>query len=419
MTTTASSTSKGAASLGWDLRAGFAAGKEHRAEVERAWKDLRSRQDLGFLQLPMRTECWSAAVSVARQVSGFREMKVLGMGGSGLGGRMLFEALRARDGWTARPVEFIADSHPESLALELQRANEHTLWCVISKSGTTLETLSQLMALEAWLEERKIPKQRNVVVITEPTRNPLHTWALEAGVTVLDHPLDVGGRFSVLSPVGIFPAAWSGLDTEALRQGAAATLEEPELALDLAADIAAGFRAGKSISVLWAYSHRLRHFVPWLQQLWAESLGKSPNVAASTPVPSYGTCDQHSVLQQYMEGARDKHVFIFREATVAAEGFRIAKSDIKALEFVEGRRLGEIYLAESHATEMALREVQVPVTTLSTATVDASRLGALIMTFEIVIGLLGGVLGVDAFNQPGVERGKILAREMLRSGGLP
>jgi glucose-6-phosphate isomerase len=376
---------------------------------------LLSREELGFLRLPSRGELWEKSEARALEVKkNFKRLAVLGIGGSSLGGLTLREALDlegleffenvdARDFWDRLRALPLEDVH----------------WAVISKSGRTVETLTQANFVHAFLKDHNLDFARRATVISETKSNPLSDWARKNAVPLLEIPEDVGGRFSVLSPVGMFPAAFGGAPLAQLREGAARALENKDLVARLTAAYLKSFEREKWITVFWAYCNRLRSFGLWLEQLWAESLGKKQGLAgqpaprAGTPISLVGANDQHSVLQQVMEGAKDKFVTFFRVGESETYGDVLKENLFKGEDLVVGKSMGQLLAAEATATQRALAEAGVPSLSLEMERIDARALGELFMLFEIVVGALGEAHGINAFDQPGVELGKRLAKEIL------
>jgi glucose-6-phosphate isomerase len=240
---------------------------------------------------------------------------------------------------------------------------------------------------------------------------------------MLDHDTGVGGRFSALTNVGLLPAAVLGLDIAAIRKGAAVALA-PVLAKKPAAQVPAALGAalavslaeskGKSISVLMAYADRLERFTRWYVQLWAESLGK--NGKGTTPVAALGPVDQHSQVQLYLGGPRDK---LFTVVTVAAAGLgpridpELAK--LAGEPGFGGKTIGDLAAAEGRATAETLAKNGCPVRTIALARLDEASLGELLMHFMLETIVAAHLLGIDAFDQPAVEEGKVLAKKYLLS----
>jgi glucose-6-phosphate isomerase len=254
-------------------------------------------------------------------------------------------------------------------------------------------------------------------------RNGLRDLLAAHQVAMLDHDANVGGRFSALTNVGLLPAAALGLDIAAIRKGAGAALA-PVLAKKPAAEVPAALGAalavslaeskGKSISVLMAYSDRLERFTRWYVQLWAESLGK--NGKGTTPVAALGPVDQHSQVQLYLGGPRDK---LFTVISVASAGLgprmdgELAK--LAGESDFGGKTIGDLVAAEARATAETLAKNGCPVRSIALDRLDEASLGELLMHFMLETIIAAHLLGVDAFDQPAVEEGKVLAKKYLTS----
>ena len=238
---------------------------------------------------------------------------------------------------------------------------------------------------------------------------------------MLDHHTGVGGRFSVLTNVGLLPAAMLGLDVVAIREGAGLALA-PVLAKKKAADVPAALGAalsvalaetkGKGISVVMAYADRLERFTRWYVQLWAESLGKDGR--GTTPIAALGPVDQHSQLQLFIAGPRDK-LFTVITTDRAGLGPRIDKDLAKVAgePGLGNKTIGDLVAAQGRATAETLIKNGCPVRTLHLPRIDEESLGELLMHFMLETIIAAQLLGVDAFDQPAVEEGKILAKKYL------
>jgi glucose-6-phosphate isomerase len=387
-------------------------------KTEEAWVRLHARADLGFWQLPARDENWSQSQAMAsRLAKSSKRLAVLGLGGSAMGGRCLVTALG-----DPSKVSFLFNTDPKTVEgffadQDLIR-DGHFLF--ISKSGNTLELACLLEILVQRLQQAGRELRDALSVITEERSNPLFNWAKSQGVPVVAHPQDVGGRFSGFSPVGLVPAFYAGVSGAELRQGAQSGQRNRDLITRLAAFYLESFSRGETISVFWSYSDQLQYFLPWLVQLWAESLAKDENregargPTVSTPVGYLGTCDQHSVLQQLMDGAKDKSICFIRDRSLELQGQVFNGKGLPGFEYLKGLNLGRVFSTQSLSTEEALGQAGRSTLQLELDQVDALHVGELMMVYEMVIGVLGEALNIDAFNQPGVELGKKITKEKLQ-----
>ncbi len=393
----------------------------------RAW---RAGTSPSFLALPFATDTPAIARRGRELARRFREIIVLGIGGSSLGGEMLCRVLG--NAASGRPVRFFDNIDPASLA-DLNRINWlETGLLVISKSGTTAETLCQFLTLLPRIEQQTgaAGLREHVVVITGDRAGALQRLAARLGIEVLAHP-PVGGRYSVLSVVGLLPAAVAGADIAALLTGARAMAErcagediEADPALLGGACQYLHARRGRTLTVQMTYGDRLRPVMRWFRQLWAESLGKldaSGRRHGLTPVEASGVTDQHSQLQLYLDGPDDKLFTFLANSAPVADAPRIPArfADIPEAAALEGHTMGELFAAEFEATRTTLTRNARPHRTLALPADDPSALGELIMLLEIETVVVAELLGVDPFDQPAVEQGKVLAREYLAKSGKP
>jgi glucose-6-phosphate isomerase len=341
-----------------------------------------------------------------------------GIGGSALGPQAL---LRLLEGEPDRRVIFFDNVDPAGFDLNWREIGDPDTACFVfaSKSGTTIETWATLQTLEQRLLERgRRLDAHNALVVTEPTDNPLADWARARGIEVVEIPVDVGGRFSVLSAVGLVPAAFVGLPIEDLLQGASGALLDARRAADAAAAAFASFRRGESITLFWLYADAYDVFGRWLVQLWAESLGKPPSligVTASTPMLARGATDQHSVLQQLSDGPRDKWVVFFEEPRAATSEPSWPQEVYPILHGLGGRGLRELLRLELIGTMRALSEKTISTCHVQVAPRNGRSVGFLFMHFQLLVACLGRMLGVDPYNQPGVESAKAHTRRLVSS----
>jgi len=396
----------------------------------------RAAGELGFLRLPTDEALHKQSTEYAVLAHGhFDDVVVLGIGGSALGPIALRTALlepawntRTPDERGGRPRMHVLDNvDPYTIAALLARLPlGRTLFVVTSKSGGTAETMAQYLIVLDRLKRAGADIKRHIVFVTDPVNGALRTIANQEGIPALDIPPDVGGRFSVLTPVGMLPAALLGMDTNQLLAGArdiALRCKGDDLAQNPAGVFAmlqylADTKRGRHIQVLMPYSDRLRDVADWFVQLWAESLGKHRTEGDAgvgpTPFGALGATDQHSKVQLFMEGPPDKTVTFI---SVADGGVDVTipklHSDVKELGYLGGHRLGELLSIEQRATAGALARRGRPNMTIHVDKVDAWHLGALFMILEIATVYAGELYGVNPMNQPGVELGKQFTYAML------
>ena len=397
----------------------------------------RAAGELGFLDLPGDAALHRQATDFVASARGrFDDVIVLGIGGSALGPIAIRTALlrpqwnalstEEREGWPRLHV--LDNVDPRSIAALLDRLDlARSLFVVTSKSGGTAETMAQYLVVRGRLEASLGTKARdNLVFITDPTKGALRAIARSENIVALDIPPAVGGRFSVLTAVGVLPAALVGVDTAALLAGAAATAERcagDSLRANIAGVFAtlqylADTKLGRHVQVLMPYADPLRDLADWYVQLWAESLGKhrvtGDDGVGPTPLAALGATDQHSQVQLFMEGPPDKTVSFI---TVAEESVRVEiprlHADVKELAYLGGHGLGELLDIEQRATAGALAQRGRPNLTIQVDRVDAWHLGALFMLLEIATIYAGELYGVNPLDQPGVELGKQFTYAML------
>ncbi len=414
---------------------------------EEALTDVQARRrsgEMGFFELPDAGETATAVQELADGFGQwFENLVILGIGGSALGATTLRDALldplwneldeEAREHY---PRLYVLDNvDPRTVSELLARLDlRRTLFNVVSKSGSTAETMSQYLVVEGRLREILEPEAvaGHFLFTTDPEKGILRTIAEAEGVPALEVPPNVGGRFSVLSPVGLLPAAVTGIDIRALLDGAGEMVrrcETPVLRENPAGLLAillhqADVALNLPIHVLMPYANRLRSFAAWFQQLWAESLGKAETRegqvvnAGPTPLPALGATDQHSLLQLLMEGPRDKCVLFMSvggvEDPVEIPGLR---GEFPALSYLGGHTLGELLDTERRATMEALRQEGRPSLSLELEELNARAMGELVMLVQIATVLAGSLYGVNPLDQPGVELGKRLTYGLLGREG--
>ena len=400
---------------------------------------LRARhadRSLPLLRLPETRSDLENIRDVARQLADrATDIVILGTGGSSLGGQTLAQlaGFAVAGVGALRPppqLHFIDNLDPDSFGTLLERLPYATTrFVAISKSGGTAETLMQTIAALSALKvaglQTRIPDI--FLGITEPAKsgraNGLRDLLGKYRVPMLDHDPGVGGRYSALTNVGLLPAAMLGLDVAAMREGAGLALAsvlankpaaQVPAAVGAALSVALAESKGKSISVMMAYSDRLQRFTHWYVQLWAESLGK--NGKGTTPLAAVGPVDQHSQLQLFIGGPRDKQFTV-----VTVEGAKLGPridGDLAKLAGeagFAGKTIGDLVAAEGRATAETLAKNGCPVRTIHLSQLDEETLGELMMQFMLETIIAAHLLGVDAFDQPAVEEGKVLAKKYLMS----
>ena len=386
--------------------------------------------DKPFLTLPEKRDDLASLRARADELRGrFTRLVVLGTGGSSLGGQALV-ALAAERAAPAPAIIFLDNVDPVSFERALAAGDlARTGFLVISKSGATAETMAQvLLALgrvRAALGADQAAAQ--FLCVAEPGESPLRRLAERHGMAILDHDARLGGRFSVLSLVGLLPALVAGLDGEALRAGAAEVLHallgarQPNNAAPaVGAALGVGLRREQGIgtTVLMPYLDRLHAFGLWFSQLWAESLGKDGH--GTTPALARGATDQHSQLQLYLDGPRDKMFsLVMLDGPVAAPAIDATLAEDVDAAYLAGKSLAELIAAEARATAATLAAAGRPVRLFTIPVLDEATLGALMMHAMLETVITAHVLGVDAFDQPAVERGKELTRRYLAEADAP
>lgn len=351
----------------------------------------------------------------------FSDLIVLGTGGSSLGAQAAIALARFGEGrgTTIHTPDSLDPFEMDLLFKTLDPASSHVL--AISKSGTTGETLAQLLACRQWLEAASLEKPiaDHFSFVTEPGKRPLRTYAEKLGSPVLDHPTDVGGRFSVLTNVGMLPVAVSGLSVEAFRKGceevcSSIKAEPATAAAVVAAALTQTLNENKEVTqvLVMPYAESLRAFTRWHGQLWAESLGKDG--LGTTPIRAVGPVDQHSQLQLFLDGPNDKFCTV---VTIPSYGMgpRIDAAEAKAygLDYMAGMTIGDMVTCQSRATQDTLRGKGRTVREIVIEELSEENLGGLFVSFMLETVITAHLMGVDAFDQPAVEEGKILTRQYL------
>jgi len=431
----------------------------------------RRRTDIGFYNLPYDEKLLKDVLSLSKELAGcFDTLVVLGIGGSSLGGRAIFNALchpyhnllhsvgegrlspnasigdvpsrcgrpqgsplQARNKRSVLRIFFCDNIDPDGFKPLFEILNlKKTVFNVITKSGETAETIAQFMVIKKLLEKMIGKKYRDhIIITTDPLKGALRKIADEEGFKSLPVPPDVGGRYSVFSAVGLFPSALAGVDIKKLLAGARYMDEmcdtddiwkNPAYMSAILQYLA--YKKGKNISVIMPYSNALRDFAEWYLQLWAESLGKKVNLKGEvvnigpTPIKSIGTTDQHSQLQLYMEGPYDK-IITFIEVKKLKNKMPIPRifEGFKEIGYLGGHSIEELFKAELDATRIALTKNRRMNYAIAIPEINPFTIGQLLFFFEVQTVFAGSLFEVNAFDQPGVEEGKRLTYGMMGKKG--
>lgn len=387
-----------------------------KASAEQAEKGLQAllqRTDLGFLQTLERPQLLGSTVERAKQIqSRFEKTVVVGIGGSVLPGEVL-AGLGAK-----KTVEFISNIDSGDFWHRMQGWDlAKTHFVLVSKSGTTVETLALAEFIAEALQQKGLSLHLQSTVICENKNSPLMNWAAQHQVLHLDVPLDVGGRVSAFTAVGFLPAILSGVDPQQILNGVRKAFEDTTFTKQMIAMTLDSFQRKERITSFWFYSARLEKFGLWLEQLWSESLGKAqtrdgkPAPFVSSPQICCGTTDQHSLLQQLTEGPRDTWAVLFRFADAEDTAKPLKKLHVQTELSLQGMSLGQVMALEAEAMTRSLDQSKVSHAAFACGPWGAETAGFLLMSFQLAIGGLGEALNINAFNQPGVELIKKLAIE--------
>lgn len=397
-------------------------------------RDQAKSGSLPLLAVPGKSDDLAALEPIIKRFrETFDDVVVLGTGGSSLGGQTLGALTHwppSAPRWqTAQPrVHFLDNIDPQTFATLYNAVDlSRTGVIVISKSGSTAETATQFFHTVAEIIKRVGEKAvgEQVVAITEPAangkENALRRAAKRWNIPVLEHDPGVGGRYSVLTNVGLLPAMIAGVDGRKVRAGAKAALDQTlgakdpsasDAAVGAALNVALLRHKGCTQSVLMPYVDKLFPFAFWYRQLWAESLGKDGN--GTTPINALGTVDQHSQLQLYLNGPKDKfYTLVFGPAAGKGPLIDPKLATEPDFSYLVGRTMGDLLDAEQRATAATLVRNGCPVRILRLQKVDEAALGAMMMHYMLETIIAADLLGVDPFDQPAVEEGKMLARQYL------
>ncbi len=381
----------------------------------------KEQQTIGYYALP--DQDISPILDYSKKIpEAIKSIVVIGIGGSSLGAKAVYEFIRPVKA-LRRKLYFFESTDPVNIQTLLSKIDlETTHFLVISKSGTTVETFSIYKYIYSLHQDASA-----YTFITDPG-SPLEQYAQSIHASVLHLPDNVGGRFSVLSTVGLVPLALSGIDIHALLAGARDVKESffhagyMQTTLLNKATYYAKHHAQYHINCLFAYSESLKYFCEWYVQLWGESLGKHQRHSAFhvglTPIGLIGPKDQHSFLQLIMEGTRDKSVTFIK-----IEDFSdnitipdISLPHLESLDVLNGLPFEKLINMQCDSVmEALLNEKDIPIDRITIPRTDEHNIGALIFYYELLTSLVGELIDVNTYDQPGVEAGKIILKKKLQA----
>jgi glucose-6-phosphate isomerase len=405
-------------------------------EADRLFKEDRKKGLLPFMDLPYQST--EKVLALAKKVRNFENFVLLGIGGSALGPIALHQALHSPF-YNFLPQEkrggpkmfFLDNVDPSEVAALLDLLDpEKTVVNVVTKSGGTLETLAQFILFREWIY-KKVGREKGAshfIATTDPARGTLREIAQQEGYATLEIPPEIGGRYSIFTPVGLFPAAVSGIDIDFLLKGAADLDQQfHQLPSSENGAVWGAFlhywsysTKKRNILVTMPYSEALNGVAQWFGQLWAESLGKENDLAGKkvsvgqTPVVAVGATDQHSQLQLYMEGPFDKTIQFLTVDTIEGDLPFPEVGPEGPIALLAGHTLGGLLQIEQRAIETSLTEAGRPNCKLTLSTLDPHSLGALFYFFEVQTAFAGRFYQINPFDQPGVEAGKKIIQRLLK-----
>jgi glucose-6-phosphate isomerase len=387
---------------------------------------------LGFGSLPSDESALQSVTNFARSRS-YPNVLLIGIGGSALGPASLDAALNQPN--SGKRLIVLDNIDPDFISNSLDSISaKDTIVNVIAKSGVTAETMATFAVVRQWMNDAlgESKAREQFVVTTDPVKGDLLGIARQNNYPSFVIPENIGGRFSVLTPVGTLPAAMLGLDVEGVMAGARRGAQQAQKPFFENPALAAAFiqfvlerERAKRILVLFPYSQALWKFGFWFKQLWGESLGKKMDrrgrevYYGQTPTAALGVTDQHSQLQLFIEGPNDK-AFLFWDVKELRNSLPIQHpfASFDSMAYLQHKTMADLFHAEKQATEIALTEAGRPNATITVGQINAETMGELIMFSQYFTAYAGEFYDIDAFDQPGVEYGKRLTFAMMGRSGF-
>lgn len=377
--------------------------------------------DRDFLDSILKSDCFSVVdhkddldcLCEARLISWLEksdEFIILGTGGSNLGAQCIYEISNTCCADSKKRIHFISNLDTDGIAKILSEVKDldHCGILCISKSGETLETITLLLFIMQKFGRMEDISSK-VVVITEDKSSTLRQIAIEKNFVCLNHPKTIGGRFSVFSIVGMLPAVMCGMSPKKIRAGGSTVLHgDLQSVKDGISFVVQNINHKMTTHVSFIYSDKLIYFGHWLAQLYAESSGK--NGLGVTPITARGSVDQHSQLQLYLDGTSDKCFSFFFEDQDRDFSIESAPQNFS---YISRKKISEIFNAQCNATIASIFEKNIPVRKFTLPKITPEIVGQLFMHFMIEVSCVCKIIGVNPYDQPAVERGKILTKKIL------
>ena len=394
--------------------------KDYLSTKKKIIKDISSKS-FGFLQ-DLYSNNLDEIIYLAEQLKSFENVLFLGTGGSSLGGKTLVsikENFFLKD--ISPKVYFLENVDEWSISRLTKKINlQNTALVVISKSGETIETLSQFFFLKNEMKEIQNFKKK-VFIITENKKSTLKEIQEEEDLKFYEHKKNIGGRFSVFSLVGLLPASLVGFEISNFREGGKLFLKnlikDDEGFFDnhffSALSLMILYKKNYNISVFMPYSDRLDNLSFWYRQLWAESIGK--NKMGITPVNALGTVDQHSQLQLYLDGPSDKFFTFIFEKQKKKKNLDCSYGKEKNYHLLHNKSLNNLLICELKATIETLKKKKKPLRVIELDEINEKAIGSLMMFLFLETIFSCYLINVDPFDQPAVEEGKILTKKFLEN----
>ncbi|MDR0571776.1 MAG: hypothetical protein LBG48_02900 [Rickettsiales bacterium] len=395
------------------------AGQQTKLNVKRAIEEIQKEMKEGG---DMKCVAMSFESSDLREIkdfayfinNNFKHVVVMGIGGSSLGAKTLLNISKKRN------ITILESIDSDTVKTIFDNLNyEETAFLTVSKSGKTIECISQTLIVMKTVEEKLGVDAlgKHFFFLTENKESPLTNLAKEFNIKTFEHHKTVGGRFSYLTNTALIPAAIAGLNIEEIRKGAMDTVEyllsdEDNFISKVCEAQVEMFNDGIVANVVMPYIDRLYYLNEWYRQIWAESLGKDGK--GTIPVNAMGTVDQHSQLQLYMEGAKNKfYTFIYKDKDPTS--LKIEKVYNDGFNYLKGLTLDDVMKIEFDSTVEVLNRRKLPIRVINFNTLNERSLSQLLMQYMLETIICGKVIGINPFGQPAVEERKILAAEMMKN----